>query len=62
MHISTTSKKDLCRNVTFPVSEVRIYFFNSKNSSVYFARDIVNLTSKAFKDTAKETQRLCHIV
>lgn len=60
MNWKWTSQEHKKKNfVTFPVSQVRIYFLNSKNSGVYFARDIVNQTSKALKDNAKEAQRLC---
>lgn len=45
--------------VIFPVWHARIYTYNN---SVYFARDIVNLDSEAFKEVSKEAQKLCHIV
>lgn len=47
--------------VVFPVCHAPMCFLNYK-SNEYFARDIVNLDSKTFKEASKEAQKLCHIV
>ena len=56
MNISTKWQY-LCR---FPRStSTNLFLYNNR---VYFARDIVNLYSNAFKEASKEAPKLCNIV